>query len=80
MAALEAQAARIAIPLHLMRGRLSELVSSEAARAFIEQIPGGVLTDVAGAAHMIAGDGNDLFTDAVLRFLRTVAEPSPGRP
>lgn len=74
MAALEAQAARIAIPVHLIRGRLSELVSSEAARAFIERIPGGVLTDVAGAAHMIAGDRNDRFTDAVLSFLSSVAE------
>ncbi|MGA0604483.1 alpha/beta fold hydrolase [Phenylobacterium sp. VNQ135] len=74
MAALEERAARIQIPVHLIRGRLSELVSSEAARAFIERIPGGVLTDVAGAAHMIAGDRNDRFTDAVLSFLSRVAE------
>ena len=78
MAALEEQAARIAIPVHLIRGRLSELVSAEAAQAFIQRIPGGVLTDVAGAAHMIAGDRNDLFTDAVLAFLGSVAEPSHG--
>lgn len=77
MAALEERAARISIPVHLIRGRMSELVSSEAAKAFIERIPGGVLTDVAGAAHMIVGDRNDLFTDAVLRFLTTVAERSP---
>lgn len=73
MVVLERQATAIAIPVHLVRGRLSELVSREAAEAFIGRVPNGTLTDVAGAAHMIAGDRNDVFSEAVTSFLRGVS-------
>jgi pimeloyl-ACP methyl ester carboxylesterase len=32
-------------------------------------VPHAEYVDVADAAHMIAGDKNDVFTDAVVRFL-----------
>jgi hypothetical protein len=32
-------------------------------------VPHAGYVDVAGAAHMIAGDKNDVFTDAVVGFL-----------
>lgn len=70
MALLEQRTASIGIPVHLIRGRLSELVSREAAEAFVAALPNAMLTDVAGAAHMIAGDRNDVFSEAVLMFLR----------
>ncbi len=59
----------IDIPVHLVRGRMSELVSLDAARAFVAELRHGAFTDVAGAGHMVAGDRNDLFLDAVTGFL-----------
>lgn len=57
------------LPVHLIRGRLSELVSREAAEAFVAQLPNARFTDVAGASHMVAGDRNDAFLDSVVGFL-----------
>ena len=57
------------IPTLLVRGRMSDLVTPEAAREFLELAPHAQFADVSGAGHMVAGDRNDLFTDAVLRFL-----------
>lgn len=59
----------LTLPVHLIRGRLSELVSREAADDFVSQLPNAKFTDVAGAAHMVAGDRNDAFLDAVVDFL-----------
>lgn len=59
----------IDIPVHLIRGRLSELVSLEAAKAFVATLKHGAFTDVADAGHMVAGDRNDVFFDAVVAFL-----------
>lgn len=57
------------LPVHLIRGRLSELVSREAAEAFVAQMPNARFTDVNGASHMVAGDQNDAFLDSVVDFL-----------
>lgn len=67
--AFEDRTTAITIPVHLIRGRLSELVTREAAEAFVSKLPNARLTDVAGAAHMIAGDRNDVFAAAVIAFL-----------
>jgi pimeloyl-ACP methyl ester carboxylesterase len=66
---LEARCRDIAIPVHLIRGRMSELVSLEAAQAFVATLRNGAFTDVADAGHMVAGDRNDVFLEAVLAFL-----------
>jgi pimeloyl-ACP methyl ester carboxylesterase len=68
---LEARCREIAIPVHLIRGRMSELVSLEAAQAFVATLRNGVFTDVADAGHMVAGDRNDVFLEAVLAFLES---------
>jgi pimeloyl-ACP methyl ester carboxylesterase len=62
----------IGIPVHLIRGRMSELVSLEAARAFVADLPRGAFTDVADAGHMVAGDRNDAFLGAAIAFLERV--------
>lgn len=62
----------IDIPILLIRGRMSDVVSEENARAFVEEIPNAELVDVADAAHMVAGDRNDVFTRAVIDFLQTL--------
>lgn len=65
----EALCRDIEIPVHLIRGRLSELVSLEAAMAFVDTLRNGEFTDVADAGHMVAGDRNDVFLEAVVGFL-----------
>lgn len=63
------------VPTLLVRGRLSDLLSEEGARHFLELVPHAGFVDVSGAGHMVAGDNNDLFTDAVRGFLRDEIEP-----
>ncbi|MDQ4136196.1 MAG: alpha/beta hydrolase, partial [Pseudomonadota bacterium] len=67
----EAIARSLSVPTLLVRGGQSELVSQEAAEEFLTQVPGADYVDVAEARHMVAGDRNDVFGDAILGFLRT---------
>ena len=57
------------VPILLVRGQLSDLVSAESAEAFLSRFPQVEFIDVAGAGHMVAGDRNDAFADAILAFL-----------
>ena len=71
---LEQAVRDIKVPIHLVRGRMSELVSNASVEAFKALAPGAHFTDVADAQHMVAGDKNDLFTAAVSDFLRQQSE------
>ena len=51
---------------------MSDLLSEEGARELLELVPHAQLADVAGAGHMVAGDRNDAFNDAVVEFLASV--------
>lgn len=66
---LEAAARRLAVPTLLVRGRMSDLLSEEGAREMLALAPHAEYADVAGAGHMVAGDRNDLFNDAIVGFL-----------
>src|SRR5262245_42769623 len=68
-ARLTGAARRLEIPVLLVRGGSSELVSEDIAREFVEQMPNASYVDVHGAAHMVAGDVNDPFTKQVVAFL-----------
>jgi non-heme chloroperoxidase len=57
------------IPTLLIRGRLSDLVSTETATEFLEMVPHAEYVDLADAHHMVAGDRNDGFTETVKEFL-----------
>ncbi|MGB7050889.1 MAG: alpha/beta hydrolase [Acidimicrobiales bacterium] len=75
----------IGVPTLLVRGLLSDVVSQEGVDDLLARIPGSTVVDVDGAAHMIAGDRNDVFSDAVIDFLEQrirplIAEGRPGRP
>lgn len=61
--------ASIDVPMQLIRGRLSDIVSEDGARSFIERFPHIDYVDVSDASHMVAGDRNDIFTEAVATFL-----------
>ena len=58
------------IPTLLVRGKSSELVSEKNANEFLELVPHADFTDVSDASHMVAGDKNDRFTDAVEVFVQ----------
>ena len=60
----------LTLPTLLVRGQLSDVLSEEAAAEFLELAPHAELVDVRDAAHMIAGDSNDVFTGAVVAFLQ----------
>jgi pimeloyl-ACP methyl ester carboxylesterase len=66
---LENIARRLTLPVLLVRGKLSDLVTEAEVAEFRAMVPHAGYVDVAGAAHMIAGDKNDVFTDAVVGFL-----------
>jgi pimeloyl-ACP methyl ester carboxylesterase len=66
---LEAAARKLRLPTLLIRGGRSRVVSAEGARAFLKIVPHAEFVDVAGADHMVAGDDNDAFNDAVFSFL-----------
>jgi pimeloyl-ACP methyl ester carboxylesterase len=57
------------VPMLLVRGQVSDLVSQDRADEFLARFPQVEFVDVHGAGHMVAGDRNDLFADAVLDFL-----------
>ena len=56
-----------------MRGGLSDVLSEEGAQSFLLQCPHAEYVNVANAAHMVAGDRNDIFANAVIEFLLRVA-------
>lgn len=68
-ARLEAAAAGLGVPTLLVRGRSSDMVSEAAARRFLGLVPHAEFVDVSGAGHMVVGDRNDAFGDAVVDFL-----------
>jgi len=68
-AALIEAAKAITIPTLLVRGGASELVNEAHVREFLELVPHADYIDVAEARHMVAGDSNDRFSDAVLDFV-----------
>ncbi|MFC4314617.1 alpha/beta fold hydrolase [Steroidobacter flavus] len=66
---LETFARAIDVPTLLVRGSRSRIVSEEGAREFLEMVPHAEFVDIAGAHHMVAGDANDAFNEAVFDFI-----------
>jgi pimeloyl-ACP methyl ester carboxylesterase len=66
---METAARALTIPVLLMRGMKSDVVSAEGAASFLELVPHAQLVEIGGAAHTAAGDDNDSFTDAVAKFV-----------
>ena len=66
---LERAARALHLPVQLVRGQSSELVTAESVRAFLDFVPNARFDDIAGAGHMVVGDRNDAFGDAILEFL-----------
>ena len=76
---LEACARSLRLPTLLVRGGLSDVLSEEGAQDFLKLCPSSEYVNVTGAAHMVAGDRNDIFGNAVIDFLSRVV-PAGGVP
>ncbi len=74
MMRMEEVAGGLRLPVMLVRGGSSELVSEESARHFMELVPHARFCDVSGAGHMVAGDRNDIFADAAVGFIRSLGD------
>jgi pimeloyl-ACP methyl ester carboxylesterase len=66
---LERAALAVRCPIVLVRGGTSDVVTQAEAAAFRALLPEARSIDIADAGHMVAGDANDAFTDAVLAEL-----------
>ena len=62
-------AARLTLPTLLVRGGLSDVLTEEGARDFLQLVPHSEYVNVRDAGHMVAGDRNDHFGQAVVEFL-----------
>src|SRR5690606_9952450 len=65
-----ALAAQSNLPVLLVRGLSSDVVSEAGVKAFRSRLPRLEIANVAGAGHMVAGDRNDAFNDAVVAFAK----------
>ena len=62
----------ISVPMLLVRGKLSDLVTEIQVREFLERFPEASFADVSGAGHMVVGDKNDAFANEVIEFLNHI--------
>lgn len=66
---LEQAAIDLRIPILLIRGKLSDVVSPEGVADFLAKVPHAQFVELADAGHTAAGDDNDAFSDAVVAFV-----------
>jgi len=65
----EEAATSLAIPVLLIRGKLSDVVSPEGVEHFLTQVPRAEFVELSNAGHTAAGDDNDAFSQAVVDFV-----------
>jgi len=71
--AMMVQAARrIKVPTLLVSGGRSDIVSAATVNEFMKLVPHARHVHLPDATHMVAGDDNDAFTQAILDFLCTL--------
>ena len=63
----------LTIPVLLIRGKLSDVVSPEGVQYFLATVPGAEFVELPDAGHTAAGDDNDAFTEVVVNFVRRTA-------
>lgn len=65
-----AAAKALSLPVLLVHGKMSEIVSEADVRDFLHLVPHANYVDIAQASHMLATDSNDVFAGAIIDFLR----------
>jgi pimeloyl-ACP methyl ester carboxylesterase len=63
----------LTLPTLLVLGGLSDVLSEAGAQSFLAQCPLAEYVNVENAAHMVAGDRNDIFAGSVIEFLQRAA-------
>ena len=66
---LEREAMALRVPILLIRGKLSDVVSPEGVADFLAKVPAAEFVELADAGHTAAGDDNDAFSAAVVAFV-----------
>jgi pimeloyl-ACP methyl ester carboxylesterase len=69
MQKLEEAVLSLTIPILLIRGKLSDVVSPEGVKDFLKKVPHAEFVELSDAGHTAAGDDNDAFTEAVVQFV-----------
>jgi pimeloyl-ACP methyl ester carboxylesterase len=69
---LFAAAARVQVPVLLLSGARSDVVSSHTVEEFLHLVPHARHVSLADATHMVAGDANDAFTREIAAFMQTL--------
>ena len=65
----EQAAIDLRIPILLIRGKLSDVVTPEGVRDFLAKVPNAEFVELSDAGHTAAGDDNDAFSAAVVAFV-----------
>lgn len=73
---IERAARQVRVPVLLVSGGRSDLVSDRTVAHFLELVPHAEHVRLPEATHMVAGDDNDAFTDSVLGFLGAHSFPT----
>ena len=68
------------VPLLLVSGGRSDLVTAGTVGHFLDLVPHARHVQLPDATHMVAGDDNDAFADALLSFLSELSAASPAAP
>jgi pimeloyl-ACP methyl ester carboxylesterase len=69
---LFAAAARVQVPVLLLSGSRSDVVSSQTVDEFLRLVPHARHVSLADATHMVAGDANDAFTREITQFMQSL--------
>lgn len=67
---LQAAATQVQIPVLLLSGGRSDVVSEHTIREFMQLVPHAEHVCIDDATHMVVGDRNDVFTREISRFLQ----------
>ena len=69
---LEQAVQQLRIPILLVRGKLSDVVSPEGVEDFLGKVPHARFVELSDAGHTAAGDDNDAFSAAVVEFITQI--------
>ncbi len=66
---LENSAKRITVPTLLVQGALSDILTNKEKEEFLNAVPHAKFAEIKQATHMVVGDKNDIFAEAIVDFL-----------
>jgi pimeloyl-ACP methyl ester carboxylesterase len=76
---LLAAAANIDVPVLLLSGGRSDVVSRGTVDEFLQLVPQARHVELAQATHMVAGDANEAFTNEVIHYVHSLETPATPR-